>query len=423
MADGQKLMFEQSNRIFRKDVIEKMKRDLFNLIRRYCKSYQVSDFRFELYLHDSTRIEYIVVEIAEVERFISIVNTYWSYFSYLIPNLSFEEERVARELKDRIVGTIDFPKTNLLLLNRQTRSVIVCTSTHKNIFTPENILLASVVLGINLLAAKFLKDGVDKQIQAYLNKIIDYTQFLLKDRILKKLVDYYLSNFENDERLMASINQRIYDTKIKNRYFSLIQFVKEWKNLLWILNERRPPFRKAITPYLDVIDAKLYEMWVFYKIVALFKPVHQRDHHTFVNKKTNFSVVYHQKMNLGWFIERQGISDEVRRYPDVVIKKNGLDLAIIDAKCTLSSEKLDDENQQPSPFRNRRRNIVNQMIIYLDYHGKCDLGLVLFADDKIQKDVVIRQGENRKMLFLNCYPYSGTDLRAFETIKKCIEVI
>jgi hypothetical protein len=128
-------------------------------------------------------------------------------------------------------------------------------------------------------------------------------------------------------------------------------------------------------------------------------------------------------MNLGWFIERQGISDEVRRYPDVVIKKNGLDLAIIDAKCTLSSEKLDDENQQPSPFRNRRRNIVNQMIIYLDYHGKCDLGLVLFADDKIQKDVVIRQGENRKMLFLNCYPYSGTDLRAFETIKKCIEVI
>ena len=56
------------------EIIEKIKLDLYHLIRRYCKSYKITDFEYELFLHDSTRIEYTVMEIAEVERFISIVN-------------------------------------------------------------------------------------------------------------------------------------------------------------------------------------------------------------------------------------------------------------------------------------------------------------------------------------------------------------
>jgi hypothetical protein len=74
-------------------------------------------------------------------------------------------------------------------------------------------------------------------------------------------------------------------------------------------------------------------------------------------------------------------------------------LVIIDAKCMLYSEK-EDEKQERGPGPDR--NIVNQMIIYLDYDGKCDLGVVLYADDKMREDVMIRQGENRKMIFLNC---------------------
>ena len=38
--------------------------------------------------------------------------------------------------------------------------------------------------------------------ELYLQKISDYTQFLLKDKLLKKLVDYYLLNFENNEELI-----------------------------------------------------------------------------------------------------------------------------------------------------------------------------------------------------------------------------
>lgn len=40
------------------------------------------------------------------------------------------------------------------------------------------------------------------------------------------------------------------------------------------------------------------------------------------------------------------------------------------------------------------------MIIYLDYYSKCDLGVVLYAVDKLREDVIVRQGENRRIIFL-----------------------
>ena len=407
------------------EIIEKIKLDLYHLIRRYCKSYRITDFEYELFLHDSVKIEYMVMKIAEVECFVSIVNFYWFYFPYLISNLSFDEEVMSFELTDRIMGTIDIAKTNILRMNQPKENVVVCRSNKKSIFIPENILLASVLIGIHLLATKFMKAGKEEQIEefkseheSYLQKIIDYTQFLLKDRLLKKLVDYYLLNYENIEQLITAISQRINHDKIRSKYFNLIQFVNEWKNLNWILNEQRLSFREALTPHLDSLNnEKLYEIWILYKIISLFEPIYQKDHNTFVSNKTKFSVTYHQKRTLGWFVEKYTINYEVRRYPDVVIKKNGSDIAIIDAKCMHYSEKEDDK-QEPGPDR----NIVNQMIIYLDYDSKCDLGIVLYADDKMREEVIIRQGENRKIIFLNCYPYDESDMLAFNKIRNYLGI-
>lgn len=81
------------------------------------------------------------------------------------------------------------------------------------------------------------------------------------------------------------------------------------------------------------------------------------------------------------------------------------------------SEKEDDK-QGTGPDR----NIVNQMIIYLDYDSKCDLGVVLYADDKIREDIIVRQGENRRIMFLNCYPYYESDTLAFKKIKKYLGI-
>jgi len=149
--------------VLKPEVVKNIKLDLYYLIRRYCRSYSITQFRRQLFLHDFTRIEYVVIDVEEVERLLSIVDRYWSYFPYLISNLSNDEESVSIDLKDRIVGSIDFPKTAKFRMNRQTDNLVVCTYSSKNIFTPENVLLASLILGINLLASKFLKTGIDNQ--------------------------------------------------------------------------------------------------------------------------------------------------------------------------------------------------------------------------------------------------------------------
>jgi hypothetical protein len=80
---------------------------------------------------------------------------------------------------------------------------------------------------------------------------------------------------------------------------------------------------------------------------------------------------------------------------------------------------VEDDKQEPGPDR----NTVNQMIIYLDYGSRCDLGIVLFAEDTIRNDVLIKQKESGKVVFLNCYPFHQTCIFAFEKIKHylCVE--
>ena len=416
------MIFEQKSDIFNLEIIKEIKRDLYNLIRRYCKSYRISDFRYDLFLHNSTRIEYTKLEIVEIERLISIVYRYWSLFPYLISNLSYFEEGKSVELKDRIVGSIDFGKTIREKINQQSNSLVVCTINNRNMYTPENILLGSFILGINLLANKFLKAGIEDQIDEFkiehkliLQKIIDYMQFLLMDRFLKKLVDYYLLNYNSNEKIIAQVEQRINQRKLPNRYFNLIRFLRDWKNLNWILNERILFYKDALIPYLDSIDNdKLYEMWIFYKVISIFEPIYQKknNHNIFLNQRTKISIEYHREKMIGWSLKKNDdFSYHVRRYPDIVISKNGIDVCIIDAKCMHYSE-IEDGKQEPGPDR----NIVNQMIIYMDYDKKCDLGVVLFADDKIRNDVIITQGTNRKIVFLNCYPYHNSSKLAFEKL-------
>ena len=65
-----------------------------------------------MFLHDFTRIEYSIIPIIEVVKFIALIDMYWSYFSNLVSNLSYEVERVTLDESDRIVGNIDFIKTN-----------------------------------------------------------------------------------------------------------------------------------------------------------------------------------------------------------------------------------------------------------------------------------------------------------------------
>ena len=95
-----------------------------------------------------------------------------------------------------MTGSIDFEKTRVL--RQAGGSELVCIEYSKNIFTPENVLLAALILGINTMATKFLelrkkwedRYKEERQVEK-LNGIINYTSFLQKDRFVSKLVKHY----------------------------------------------------------------------------------------------------------------------------------------------------------------------------------------------------------------------------------------
>ena len=128
--------------------------------------------------------------------------------------------------------------------------------------------------------------------------------------------------------------------------------------------------------------------------------------------------MYHWQQEVGWLLEKvNGDLIEVKRFPDVIVRKNGEDVLVIDAKCMRYSEITPDHKQEPGP----PRDIVNQMIIYLDYGNKKDLGLVLFADDRPHEEIVVKQTDSRKIMFLNCYPYSDSSKVAFDRLHEYME--
>lgn len=158
---------------------------------------------------------------------------------------------------------------------------------------------------------------------------------------------------------------------------------------------------------------------MFFKLLSVVSPVVQTHDKLFRNVETGIALEYQKTANIGWTSRKYDESEleigstNVIRRPDITIAKNGRDILIVDAKCTEYSD-VDDEKQEKGP----ERNIANQMIIYLDYVTSARFAIVLFADKKIRGDVSL-DDDNRRILFLNCYPYATSSL-ALEVIRKYI---
>src|SRR5688500_8322234 len=174
----------------------RMQHELYYLIRRYCQSYEIGHFEAELFLHDSTRIKYTRLTVVDLDRFISLVGKYWDYFANLSSNLSFYEETISNEYSDKITGILDVGKTMQLRANQFSNNV-VCSVNFRNICTPENVMLAVVLLGINIMATKFSREINEELIllnkyQTIISRILDYTIFLIRNKNFRILLEYYL---------------------------------------------------------------------------------------------------------------------------------------------------------------------------------------------------------------------------------------
>tara|TARA_B100001146_G_C15849166_1_gene292712 strand:- start:58 stop:564 length:507 start_codon:yes stop_codon:yes gene_type:complete len=124
--------------------------------------------------------------------------------------------------------------------------------------------------------------------------------------------------------------------------------------------------------------------------------------------KNQYTVEYQFSKPIGWIrLGRDragGKYNQIERRPDTVIKKGSEIVAMIDAKYMKSDHKTDKKSDNIKGMPDTK--IVNQMIIAMDYGASTtDLGIVLFADDRKQDDVVIEKIQKHKEIhFLNMHP-------------------
>lgn len=198
-----------------------------------------------------------------------------------------------------------------------------------------------------------LKEDAREEHRADLRTIAQFSSYLLKDKLLTTLLGHYLQEFGSIERALVPLTIRMNVGKVKTKYFPLLNFIRLWKSFEWMLSEKSSLY-DVLTRTLDSIGPdRLYELWVFYKTLDVLGPIkqHFKNRSLFSNGK-GIEVEYHWQQEIGWSLERaNGYPIEVKRYPDVIIRKNSKYVVVIDAKCMQYSELMPDDKQEPGPAR------------------------------------------------------------------------
>lgn len=256
-------------------------------------------------------------------------------------------------------GIVDIERTRIARQSNRTNRLIVTGMNIRRTQIPENTLLAATILGINLQSVMLLKqteegslkDDVGDEHRADLQRIAQFSSYLLKDKLITALLGYYLQDFGSIERVLVPLKLRINAGKVKSKYFPLLNFIRLWKSFEWKLSEKSSLY-DVLARTLDSIGPdRLYELWVFYKTLDVLWPMKQnfKNMNLFSNGK-GIEAEYHWQQEIGWSLQRaNGYLREVKRYPDVVIRKNGKDVLVIDAKCMQYSEVMPDQKEEPGP--------------------------------------------------------------------------
>lgn len=413
----------QSEQAIDVETLEKMKLALNYLIPRHSSAKNISGLTYELFLHDETRIEYNLTDVEKLNKFLHLVYHYREGFPKLIQNLAFESMTTTK-ISNRMIGPINHEQNRTYINHKEKK--ISCIVHSKNLFIEENLLFAKILLGIYSLANRFLEEkpyqsqnvANPEKYEKLLQEIIKFTRFLLKDRLVSKLVRYYLITHNASGKFERNLISRVKSRKIKPQYFWLLQLIKEWKNFDWLLDQPLNSLRKQLTEHFDLsTPEKIYEMWIFYKILDIFGARQIRQKGRYINEKNVIAIQYQQQLPLDWTKEINGYGKYVFRKPDIILEKNHKIVAVVDAKYMKYEEESDEISEREIYSH---RDILNQMIIYLDHSHRCDQAFVLYADE-FESNVAYTQNTSRKILFLSCYPFSETSMKSFDKIRQFLQ--
>ena len=126
-----------------------------------------------------------------------------------------------------------------------------------------------------------------------------------------------------------------------------------------------------------------------------------------------YKIEFQWSKQIGW---RKSGGRPLDRRPDILVRKKGRVVAIIDAKYMSGSNLLEStgKGSMPAP------EIVNQMIIAMDYgepKDYVDLGIVLFADKNSVPVTIEKDDGGKKIHFLGMHPENNPEKSLKEVMK------
>jgi hypothetical protein len=418
----------KSRDIFNDKQIRLMITDLRDILGRL-KENSVLDFLKEntIRLLDSknTSIEFRRTEYTEIKRFLSLVRASLPVLTYLTRNPTSITVINEIERQDRIMGSTNIQKTILVnrQISRKSKSV-VCNEIHRTINSPENQILADILLSIILYCDRyisrsgFLNSGahLDNPTLDYLKSIRNYAISLLSSNTMKRTLPYAIDSISNFDILFRSMIDRIYLGKVPKYFIGIYNLLHKWKYFVWVSSKKYDLIENTLWYHFFNLRKyeELYECWVFYKILDLLtyminlrlkETTHTEGVASFRSRDGSIKVTYQRKYKTGWMDKDEPIYDK----PDIVIEINNAKTVILDVKNSILRPSM------PYPYR-------RQMDGYIRSSGieKTNFGIIIFSTAAQEHWREIKKQE-QKIIWIGLSP--GSDSKTSQANEQAIEKI
>lgn len=414
-------IFFRSKVYFKDEEVEFMITDLKDILGRL-REKNVLDFSKDhaIMLLDrrNTRLQFKRTELREIKRFISLVKSSSSLLRYLTrnPTSLTKVEQVIRS--DRVMGSINIQKSMANIGHRVNHTEIVCNEIHKTMDTPENFILAQILFSMLIFCNRYIFGSGILPSGAHLGKITlddlnsirSYTTNLLSTNVIKRLLPIAIDNIDNFDNLFRMMIDRIYLGRISTNFAGIYNVLHKWKYFVWISSKDSDLIENTLRYYFFDMENRdrLYECWVFYKILDLLTDIfdlklseksYSKGVATFRSSDNSIEVTYQGIYKTGWFNQEESVND----IPDIVIEVNKT-IIILDAKNGII------------PIGNRY-HYRRQMESYMNSLGatKTKFGILIFSNGREihwkQITRLLVEDEEQKILWLALSPSSDKDIR------------
>lgn len=425
----------QSKVDFYAEEIEFMITDLKDLLSRLQEK-NVIDFDKEkaimLLDKQGTKIEFKKTEISELKRFLSLIKESYPLFRYLVRNPSSITVTKEVQRSDRIMGSINLQKTFAIHLRYpDQKNTVICNEIHRSSHTPENYILTQILFSINVICNRYLSRGkISESEKAIigaptlknLQHIKNYVADLLSSKIIKDILPNAIANVSEFERYLDKIAKKIGQGTLPKYYTGLINLLYKWKYFVWLSNNNPQLIEHLLRYHFFTIKDenkmnKLYECWVFYKILDSISDLFKIKFKEYTKyKEITFgasggkikNIIYQKNYETGWKSEDE---KPLLDRPDIVITFENNKVIIVDAKNS-------NLNTSGYPYR-------DQMDSYIQSAGieKTDYGIFLFSrgDENLWKQI---KRNNQKMIWMSLTPNLNTSKELnYNAINKLINLI